>query len=70
MPSDPAAADRDHVLIVEDSLTQAVQLRFVLEYNAAKSLTFDLGGGGVVYGHPGETEAYGTFVLLGMTATF
>jgi len=48
----------------------AAQLRFVLEYNAAKSLTFDLGGGGVVYGHPGETEAYGTFVLLGMTATF
>ena len=30
-PSDPAAAGRDHVLIVEDSLTQAVQLRFVLE---------------------------------------
>lgn len=30
-PSDPAAASRDHVLIVEDSLTQAVQLRFVLE---------------------------------------
>ena len=29
--SDPAAAGRDHVLIVEDSLTQAVQLRFVLE---------------------------------------
>ncbi|MFM9081330.1 MAG: response regulator [Opitutaceae bacterium] len=29
--SDPTAAGRDHVLIVEDSLTQAVQLRFVLE---------------------------------------
>ncbi len=48
----------------------AAQLRFVLEYNALKSLSFDLGAGGVVYGHPGETEAYGTFVLAGLTVTF
>jgi PAS domain S-box-containing protein len=30
-PNVPTAPDRDHLLIVEDSLTQAVQLRFVLE---------------------------------------
>lgn len=48
----------------------AAQLRFVLECNALKNLSFDLGAGGVVYGHPGETEAYGTFVLAGLTVTF
>jgi len=48
----------------------AAQLRAVLNFNPSRAFSFDVGFGGVIYGHPGETEAYGSYVLVGMTTAF
>ncbi|MEQ1632907.1 MAG: hypothetical protein ABL997_11075 [Planctomycetota bacterium] len=48
----------------------AAQLRFLLSFRPTQALSFDFGGGGVVYGHPGDTEAFGSFLQVGATLTF
>ncbi len=48
----------------------AAQLRLLLSFRPTRSLSFDFGGGGVVYGHPGDTEAFGSFLQLGASLTF
>lgn len=65
------AARFDSGILGADVATEgAAQLRVALEFTPSRSIAFGIGGGGVVYGHPGETEAYGSFALVGLTITF
>lgn len=48
----------------------AGQLRFLLSFHPTRTLSFEFGGGGLVYGHPGDTEAFGTFLQFGATLAF
>lgn len=41
------------------------QLRLGLDFQPVPSFLLSASFGGIVIGHPGETEAYGTFVMLG-----
>ncbi len=61
----------DSGLLGADAVTEgAAQLRILFEFTPLRGLALGLGGGGMVYGHPGETEAYGSFALASMTITF
>ncbi len=55
---------------VERSTTGAAQLRLLLTCDPTPWLSFHVGGGGACYGHPGDTEAIGSFMQLGMSASF
>lgn len=48
----------------------AAQLRLGLEFVPVPAVALGIGGGGVAYGHPGDTAAYGTFLQFGLTITF
>lgn len=55
----------------EDSAGQLMaQLRFGVDFQPTERLLLQVGFGGIVFGHPGETEAYGTFVTVGGGLTF
>lgn len=65
------AARFDSGLLGVDAETEgAAQLRVGLECVTHPAVAFGVGCGGVAYGHPGDTVAYGTFVQLGLTITF
>jgi hypothetical protein len=46
------------------------QLRIGPEFQLTDRLALQASFGGIVFGHPGETEAYGTFVTIGGAVTF
>lgn len=48
----------------------AAQIRFGIDFQPNDRFTLTAGAGGVVFGHPGDTEAYGTFLTLGATLFF
>lgn len=52
------------------SVNAAGYIRFAFGVQVGHGWTVDLGGGVAGFGHPGETEAFGSFVLLGSTLTF
>ena len=43
----------------------AAQLRLGIDFQPAERFLLHVGFGGIVFGHPGETEVYGTFVTVG-----
>lgn len=49
----------------DDVTTGAMNLRVDLEFAASPTFSFLAGLGGFAWGHPGETEALGTFIELG-----
>lgn len=48
----------------------AAQLRLGIDFEPARAFQLGASLGGIVIGHPNETEAYGTFVTLHATLTF
>ncbi len=46
------------------------QLRLGLEFQPSEHLILGASFGGLIVGHPGETEAYGTFVTVGGAVVF
>lgn len=50
--------------------TAQAQLRLGLDLQATPMFAIGAAFGGIVFGHPGETDAYGTFVTLGATFVF
>lgn len=56
----------------DDSLGNetAAQLRLGFDFLATEHLMFGASIGGIVFGHFGETEAYGTFLTFGATLVF
>lgn len=46
------------------------QLRLGIDFQVTKSLLLQCSFGGIVFGTPGETELYGTFVSIGGGLTF
>jgi hypothetical protein len=46
------------------------QLRIGPEFQLTDRLALQASFGGIVFGHPGETEAYGTFFTIGGGVTF
>lgn len=54
----------------DDSNEGAAQLRVAFVFEPYPSFSTSLGVGGVWIGHPGNTEGYGTFLLLGAALTF
>lgn len=46
------------------------QLRIGPEFQITDRWALQASFGGIVFGHPGETEAYGTFVTIGGSLTF
>jgi len=46
------------------------QLRLGLQFQPHESFALDGSIGGIVFGHPGETEVYGTFLTVGATFVF
>ena len=53
-----------------DTTTGAVNLRLQLEVRPTSALHFFIGAGGFAFGHPGESNAYGTFADLGLRLSF
>lgn len=53
-----------------DRTTGALNLRGGLQFAATPWLGFEVGGGGLVFGHPGDTLGYGTFFEVGVRVTF
>jgi hypothetical protein len=65
------AARFDSGVLGADVTTEgAAQIRVGLECTPSRNFAIGLGGGGVVFGHPGETEAYGTFALVDLVFSF
>jgi hypothetical protein len=54
----------------DDASTLAFNLRLALDYRPSPRVAFGVGLGGFYWGTPGDTVAFGTFVLLGGTLTF
>ncbi|MEY3160431.1 MAG: hypothetical protein RIT25_422 [Planctomycetota bacterium] len=52
------------------SVDAAAYLRFAVGVEVSKGWTVDVGGGVAGFGHPGDTEAFGSFVMLGSTLSF
>lgn len=48
----------------------AAQLRLGIDFEPVRTIQLGASLGGIVLGHPNETEAYGTFVTLHATLTF
>lgn len=48
----------------------AMELRLGIDFQPSRTFALELGGGGVLYGHLGDTAAYGSFVSLGGSLTF
>lgn len=48
----------------------AAQLRLGIGFRPTPRLSIDLGGGGVLIGHLGDTETYGSYLLLGASLSF
>ena len=53
-----------------DTNTNVAQLRLSLDFQPHAGFVISTSFGGIVFGHPGETEAYGTFIGLGGTLVF
>ncbi len=47
------------------SMQLAAQLRIGIDFQPVPQFLLHVGFGGLVFGHPGETEVYGTFVTVG-----
>lgn len=54
----------------DDQTTGAANLRGGLQFAPTRWLGFELGGGGLLFGHPGDTLGYGSFVEFGVRLTF
>lgn len=54
----------------DDVQTGAANLRIDMQFAPTPGLALGFGVGGFVYGFPGETEAYGSFMQLGLRLTF
>jgi hypothetical protein len=50
--------------------TGQAQLRLGLDLQPTPAFALGVAFGGIVFGHPGETDAYGTFVTVGATFVF
>jgi hypothetical protein len=57
-------------LAFEDTTTGAMNLRLDFEFRPTPKFALLFGLGGLLIGHPGDTEAFGTFVELGGRVTF
>lgn len=58
--------------LADDTLgsTAAAQLRLGLDFQPTPHFMLGASFGGIVFGHPGETDAFGTFVTLGAALVF
>jgi hypothetical protein len=56
--------------MAETDTEGAAQLRVGLNVEPSPTFAMNFGLGGVVLGHPGSTEAYGTYLILGASLTF
>lgn len=52
------------------SVEGASQLRLGLGFAPSRWFAAHAGLGGLLYGHPGDTKAYGSFLMIGATLTF
>lgn len=59
-------------VVADDTLSSAAmaQLRLGIEFQPTSRFALDANLGGVVFGHPGETEVYGTFLTIGAVLVF
>lgn len=48
----------------------ALQGRIGIDFEPANGVVLGTSLGGILFGHPGETEAYGVFVTIGVTLVF
>ena len=54
----------------DDASTLAFNLRLGLDYQPSPRVSFGVGLGGFLWGNPGDTVAFGSFVLVGGALTF
>ncbi|MCC6673094.1 MAG: hypothetical protein IT458_18660 [Planctomycetes bacterium] len=54
----------------DDVTSLAFNLRISLEYQANRNLSFDFGLGGFLWGHPGDTQAFGSFAQIAGRVSF
>jgi hypothetical protein len=54
----------------DDASTLAFNLRLGLDYQPSPRVSLGVGLGGFIWGNPGDTVAFGSFVLLGGTLSF
>lgn len=54
----------------DDVVTGAALLHGDLEFRITRVFTVAAGLGGFIWGHPGQTDAYGTYVTLGLKLIF
>lgn len=54
----------------DDAVSGAGCLHLGLEFEISKSIGVDFEFGGFLWGHPGDTEAFGSFLDLGLRFTF
>ncbi len=54
----------------DDAVSGAGCLHLGLEFEISKSIGVDFEFGGFLWGHPGETEAFGSFLDIGLRFTF
>jgi hypothetical protein len=54
----------------DDRTTGAANLRMDLEYAFTRRFALEAGLGGLMFGRPGDTEGYGTFLEFGVRVSF
>jgi hypothetical protein len=54
----------------DTQVTGSALLHGDLEFRISRALTLAAGGGGFIWGHPGDTIAYGTYITLGVKLLF
>ncbi len=51
--------------VYDNEVGGAAQLRFMLDFQVSRKVAFDVGMAGFIWGWPGNTGAYGAYLLVG-----